>query len=216
MDTSSHLCLLITSFLLLQWLIDYSSANLDSNNDRSSLTAFKTQISFDPHNILTKNWSSESSICSWIRVICDSRYHRVTQLNISSMGVAGTISPEIGNLSFLISLDMSNNSFHGPIPSSIFNISSLEVLNLRNNNLSGSLPLDMCKHNLHRLKGLSISYNKLYGEIPSSLGQCSKLVYLSLYNNSFSGHLPTQIGNLTFLRGLYLGANNLRGKILSP
>ncbi|KAG6404528.1 hypothetical protein SASPL_136777 [Salvia splendens] len=202
---------------ILSWLLlfcpSFSSANSDINTDRSSLIAFKSRISFDPHNILTKNWSGEGCICRWMGVTCDSRYQMVTQLNISSMGLAGTIPPEIGNLSFLVSLDISNNSFHGPIPHSIFNMSFLQVLNLRINSLSSSLPDDICKHNLHRLKYLRISYNELYGEIPSSLGQCSKLEYLSLYNNSFSGHVPTQIGNLTLLQLLNLGANYLSGII---
>ena len=81
----------------------------------------------------------------------------MTQLNISSMGLVGTIPPEIGNLSFLVSLDMSINSFHDPIPPSMFNMPFLEVLNLGINSLSCSLPLDVCRHNLHRLKYLSIS-----------------------------------------------------------
>ncbi|XP_042016571.1 probable LRR receptor-like serine/threonine-protein kinase At3g47570 [Salvia splendens] len=191
--------------------MDYSSAKSDINPDRSSLIAFKSRISSDPNNILSQNWRNESNICSWMGVTCDSRYHRVTQLNISSMGLVGTIPPEIGNLSFLVSLDLSENSFHGPIPSSIFNMSSLEVLNLRNNSLSSSLPIDMCKHNLHGLKRLRISYNKLFGEIPSSLEHCSQLTYVSLATNNFSGHVPTQIGNLTLLQELYLGSNNLSG-----
>ena len=190
MDISSQFYLFGTSLLLLQWLIHYSSASSYINLDRSALIAFKSRISFDPYNILTKNWSSENSVCSWIGVTCDSPYHRVTRLDVSSMGLVGTIPPEIGNLSFLISLDMSNNSFQGPIPSSIFNMSSLKVLNLRNNSLSSSLPLDICKHNGHRLKYLRISYNELYGKIPSSLEQCSKLEYLSLARNKFSGNVP--------------------------
>ena len=211
MDRSSHFYLLITSFFLLQWLICSASANSDINTDRSSLTTFKSRISFDPNNILTQNWSGESDVCNWIGVTCDSRYHRVTQLNISYMGLVGSIPPEIGNLSFLISLDLTKNTFGGPIPPSVFNLSFLEILNLGENNLSSSLPFDICKYNLHRLKRLRISFNKLYGKIPSSLGQCSSLDLLSLYNNSLVGEVPKEIGNLTLLTRLFLGLNSLTG-----
>ena len=204
--------LLILHYLQISFLS--ISANTNINTDLSSLLTLKSHITPNPNNILMKNWTSEASVCSWVGVTCDSRYNRVTQLNISSMGLVGTIPPEIGNLSFLFSLDMSENSFHGPIPPSIFNMSTLEDLNLRNNSLFSSLPFDMCKHNLHRLKRLLMSHNELFGEIPSSLGQCSQLEYLSLFNNSFSGHVPMQIGNITLLQFLSFGANNFTGKIL--
>ncbi|XP_042013360.1 receptor-like protein 36 isoform X2 [Salvia splendens] len=213
MHTSSHLYLLITLLLFLQCMVDYSSANSDINTDRSSLIAFKSRISLDPQDILTKSWNNESSICSWIGVTCDSHHKRVTQLNLTSMDLVGKIPPEIGNLSFLVSLDLSGNSFYGPIPPSIFNMSFLEYLQLRYNSLSGSLPLDMCIHNLHRLKFLHISYNELYGEIPSSLEHCSQLEYFSLYNNSISGFVPKEIGNLMKLQLFIVGVNKLIGYI---
>ncbi|XP_047952432.1 probable LRR receptor-like serine/threonine-protein kinase At3g47570 [Salvia hispanica] len=212
MDTSFHLYLLITLLLFLQCLVDYSSANSNINTDRSSLIALKSRISLDPQDILTKSWNNESSICSWIGVTCDSRHQRVTQLNLTSMDLVGTIPPEIGNLSFLVSLDLSGNSFYGPIPPSIFNMSFLEYLQLRYNSLSGSLPLDMCTH-IHRLKFLHISYNELYGEIPSSLEHCSQLEFFSLYNNSISGFLPKEIGNLRKLQFFIVGVNKLTGYI---
>lgn len=103
-----------------------SAANL--NTDHSSLIALKSQIQSDPLDLVTRNWSGESSsVCSWMGVTCDSREKRATQLNISNIGLVGTIPPEIGNLSFLVSLDMSENSFQGPIPPSIFNMSWLQI-----------------------------------------------------------------------------------------
>ncbi|KAL8479407.1 hypothetical protein ACS0TY_026332 [Phlomoides rotata] len=172
--------------------------------DQSSLLSLKSHITSDPYNILSNNWTSKTSVCSWIGVSCNSE-NRVIELNISNMELGGTIPSEIGNLSFLISLDMSENSFHGPIPPSIFTMPSLETLTLRNNSLSSGLPVDMCKHGLHTLKKLRISFNNLYGVIPKSLDQCSQLEYTSLSTNNFSGHVPRQIGNLTGLHVLYLG-----------
>lgn len=209
--------LLLTAVLLVHCLTDNyrSAANIDT--DRSSLIALKSQIHSDPLDVVTRNWSGGStstSVCSWIGVSCDSGGNRVTQLNISNMGLVGTIPPEIGNLSFLVSLDMSENSFHGPIPPSVFNMSSLQVLDLRNNSLSSSLPIDICKHSLHRLNRLRISYNHLYGIIPSTLHHCSQLQFLSLHSNNFSGHVAREIGNMTMLRQLFLGANNLSGILI--
>ena len=214
MEKSTQYTLLPLLLLLsLQNSLASITTNTNINTDLSSLLALKSHITPNPHNILMKNWTSEANVCTWVGVTCDSRYNKVTRLNISSMGLVGTIPPEIGNLSFLVSLDISENSFHGPIPPSIFDISPLQVLVLRNNSLSSSLPNNICKQSLHKLKRLRISYNKLYGELPLSLGQCSKLEYLSLYGNNFSGHVPTQIGNITLLQFLSFGDNNFSGKI---
>ncbi|KAL8518181.1 hypothetical protein ACS0TY_009519 [Phlomoides rotata] len=190
-----------------------SKPNSNTSIDQSSLLALKSCITSDPHNKIGNNWMIKNSICSWIGVTCDPDFNRVIALNISNMELVGRIAPEIGNLSFLVSLDMNGNSFHGSIPPSIFNMSSLEVLKLRNNSLSSSLPIDMCKHNFHRLKTLDISYNELYGEIPSSLDKCSQLEYISLYLNKIVGHVPRKIVNLSELHMLDLGGNNLNGMI---
>ena len=213
MVKSSHF-LLLTLLLSVHYLMYFSLAT-DINTDRSSLLALKSQITSDAQTILTKNWSTEASVCSWIGVTCDFLLNRVTQLNISNMGLVGTIPPEIGNTSSLVSLDMNDNSFHGPLPVSIFNMSNLEVLSLRNNSLSSSLPLDMCIHNLDKLKILHISDNEIYGNIPSILEQCLQLEFLNLYNNKFDGFVPREIGNLTKLQTLRIGANKLTGNLIS-
>lgn len=198
--------------LLFHFLMAYGLASTtnSSNIEQSSLLSLKSHITSDPHNKLTNNWTIGTSVCNWFGVSCNS-HNRVVEVNISNMELGGTIPPQIGNLSFLISLDMSENSFSGPIPSSIFTMPSLEILFLRNNSLSSGLPIDMCKRGLRKLKKIRVSYNKLYGEIPTSLDHCSQLEYISLLSNNFSGPVPREIGNLTGLHELYLGNNNLIG-----
>lgn len=190
-------------------------ANSNINTDRSSLLALKSDIKFDPRQILAKSWVPENAICSWIGVSCDSLHNRVIGLNISNMGIVGSIPPEIGNLSFLVTLDMDKNCFYGPIPPPIFNLPLLEIMTFKNNTLWGNLPIHMCKNDsLPKLRELRISFNNLYGEIPSSLGQCSQLELISLYKNHLVGNVPRGIGNLTLLTEVYLGKNNLSGMSL--
>ncbi|EYU38093.1 hypothetical protein MIMGU_mgv11b021563mg [Erythranthe guttata] len=185
-----------------------------SNIDQSSLLALKSHITSDPYNSLTNNWTTKTSICSWIGVTCDFRNNKVTELDISDMGLVGTIPPEIGNLSSLVKLNMRYNSFRGHIPLSLFNMSRLQDISVMYNSLSGSLPDDMCsgRYNMRgRLRVLRLSFNNFNGEIPSSLDQCSQLEFISLHKNNFVGNVPRQIGNMTRLRQLYLCWNNLTG-----
>ncbi|GFQ08781.1 leucine-rich repeat receptor-like serine/threonine-protein kinase bam1 [Phtheirospermum japonicum] len=161
--------------------------------------------------MLTNNWTTKTSVCSWIGVTCN--HYRVTELDISDMGLVGTISPEIGNLSSLVSLNIMGNFFHGYVPPSIFNMSSLEIISATNNSLSGRLAGDMCSHGVGRVvKVIDLSYNELYGEIPSSLEQCSQLEMIALFMNKFSGRVPREIGNITGLTALFLSFNDLDGK----
>ncbi|KAI3470539.1 hypothetical protein Pfo_027202 [Paulownia fortunei] len=190
-----------------------SSETSNINSDQSSLLALKFHITSDPYNVLTNNWTTKTSFCSWIGVTCDSRHNRVSELDISEMGLVGSIPPEIGNLSFLVHLNMRDNFFYGPIPPSIFNMSSLEVIVLTNNSLSGNLPVDICRHSLRRLRVLRLSENKFYGEIPSSLDQCSQLQEISLIYNNFTGNVPREIGNMTRLEALLLTSNNFNEEI---
>lgn len=147
--------------LIFHYYSTFTCYSLGTNiDDQSSLVARKSHITSDPHNMLSNNWTTEASVCSWIGVGCDPISNRVTALNISNMELVGIIPPEIGNLSFLISLDMNGNDFHGPIPRTIFKLPFLQVLELRNNSLSGTLPHDICKHGLGRLRRICISFNE--------------------------------------------------------
>ena len=84
--------------------------------DQSALLALKAHITSDPNSqFLLNNWSVASPVCDWYGVTCDSRYSRVISLNISDMSLAGVIPPQIANLSFLASLDLSYNDFQGDL-----------------------------------------------------------------------------------------------------
>ncbi|KAJ4843078.1 hypothetical protein Tsubulata_042024, partial [Turnera subulata] len=204
------------------------------STDQEALLALKTCITYDPHNALASNWSSTTPVCSWIGISCDPIRPRVTNLNLSNMGLQGTIPPHIANLSFLAVLDLSNNSFHGPlrrelvslrrltridlghnnftgaIPNILSNMSSLQYVSLIGNKFNGSLS-DEFFENLPNLQQLALGYNLLVGQIPSSLWKCKKLLNLYLHRNKFSGSIPMDVANLTLLNELALSENHLTG-----
>ncbi|KAL0843537.1 hypothetical protein Bca101_016782 [Brassica carinata] len=65
---------------------------------------------------------------------------RITSLNLSSSGLAGTIADAVQNLTQLETLDLSNNKLTGGVPDFLGNMKSLLVINLSRNNLNGSIP----------------------------------------------------------------------------
>nr|XP_028965138.1 LRR receptor-like serine/threonine-protein kinase EFR [Malus domestica] len=160
------------------------AAQTNISTDESALRALKAHITSDPENILTTNWStSDSNICNWVGVTCGVRNLRVTALNLSYMGLTGTIPPHLGNLSFLVQLEFRNNSFGGTLPSEL--------------------------SHLRRLKLISFSFNNFAGIIPSWFGSLSELQTFDLYGNQFSGSIPNDIFNLSALQVLDLRNNQL-------
>ncbi|KAH9317482.1 hypothetical protein KI387_019251, partial [Taxus chinensis] len=109
-------------------------------SNQHSLLAFKDAISFDPNNSLG-NWSPNVSFCKWIGITCSSPHmRRVVGLNLSEMDLEGAISPLVGNLSSLQTLDLSYNRLRGSIPAEITQLSHMEVLRLGANYITGTLP----------------------------------------------------------------------------
>ena len=194
--------LLLLAFLLMQpWMLHLSHS---SNNftDQLSLIAFKSEISFHPNDTVFSagNWSTTTNFCDWFGVSCSRRRQRVTALNLSYVGLQGTISPHIGNLSFLVSLDLGNNSFSGFLPHEIGNLHRLRELRLPNNLLEGSIPPTL--HNCQKLELLFLYGNNLNGSIPKDLGMLPRVREIDLSLNYLMGTIPSSLGNMSSLEFL--------------
>ncbi|XP_059658313.1 putative receptor-like protein kinase At3g47110 [Cornus florida] len=181
-----------------------------NETDRQALLAIKDQILEDPFRVLS-SWNDSIYFCNWQGVICSRRHQRVTLLNLSSLKLVGSISHHIGNLTFLIDIDLGNNSFHGTIPQEVGRLSRLQHLCLNKNSFEGEFPTNLT--HCFNLRLIDISENNLGGKIPSELGSLSNLLELSLANNHFTGNIPPSLGNLSALLLLDLYYNNLEGSI---
>ncbi|XP_039041239.1 receptor-like protein 34 [Hibiscus syriacus] len=127
-------------------------------------------------------------------------------------GFRGSIPASFGNLTRIVSINLSGNRLQGQIPDVFGNLTKLTSLRFSSCNLSGSLPITM--FTLPSLLDLDLSYNKLAGpmdliRMPSSIQQ------LDLTSNDFHGPLPDSIFDLVNLIELRLSSNNLSG-IIEP
>ncbi|MED6171358.1 hypothetical protein PIB30_040061 [Stylosanthes scabra] len=187
-----------------------SALELGNKTDHLALLKFKESITNDPYGIF-KSWNSSTHFCKWHGITC-MQQQRVIELNLSGCHLnGGSISPQLGNLSFLRSINLENNSFHGDIPPELGCLSSLRILHLNNNSLSGEIPVKLTS--CSKLIGLDLSWNNLVGKIPSEIGSLWNLKQFSFENNSLTGQIPPSIGNLSSLTDLWLSYNHLEGNI---
>ena len=135
----------------------------------------------------------------------------VTNINLSSNNLVGTLPASIGTLTGLLSLNLHTNQLSGPVPESLGNLTNLLRLHLYENQFTGTLPSTLGY--LTHLEELNVHYNLLTGSIPATLGQLTSLLQLNLYSNGFTGELPTELGNLTLAHTLDAHACHLSGAL---
>ena len=200
--------------------------------DCETLLSFKDALRTDQ----SLNWSEDLSLGNWHGVeIANNRVVRVNAsslglsgfipselgsltelqvLNISDNQLIGQIPPELGDLSNLLSLDLSYNDLLDPIPPELNGLVELETLNLHGNDLTGEISDWLT--NFSNLQSLSLGFNEMTGSIPPELGSLMSLQFLDLNGNKLTGAIPSELADLTNLRGLHLGLNELTGHIPLP
>ncbi|KAG4141577.1 hypothetical protein ERO13_D06G082800v2 [Gossypium hirsutum] len=223
--------------LELVLLVSLLCLNLAFGDSEDGATLLEIKKFFrDVDNVLY-DWSDtlSSDYCVWRGVTCDNVTFNVVALNLSDLNLDGEISPAIGDLRDLLSLDLRGNRLSGQIPDEMGDCSSLKSLDLSFNELYGDIPFSISK--LKQLEFLDLAQNRLSGEIPrliywnevlQYLGlrgnklvgglspdvcQLTGLWYFDVRNNSLTGSIPQNIGNCTAFQVLDLSCNQLTGEI---
>ncbi len=197
------------------------------NPDREALTAF-----YEAMNEPTwwTNWLTDAPLGEWYGVTVNENGW-VTRLDffdpLSYGNSAGgyvpggqcgscRLPPELGNLTALEHLELTNYGLTGPIPPELGNLVNLRHLALGDllsgaNNLTGEIPAEL--GNLTELRILFLDNNDLTGPIPPELGKLEHLEWLLLGGNDLAGGIPPEFGDLTALEHLSLHGNELTGTI---
>ncbi|XVF10854.1 hypothetical protein REPUB_Repub07fG0218800 [Reevesia pubescens] len=219
LKTSSSFFLVYIEVIILLSCFNLQGLNLlglatpgvsGNETDQQALLQFKAKITGDQLRVM-HSWNSSIHFCQWHGVTCGRRHQRITGLELKLLKLEGSVSPYIGNLSFLRVLDLEGNSFNNEIPEEIGRLRRLEILQLANNSFSGKIPSNLSR--CSKLTFVHMRSNQLTGEIPGLLGRLSNLKALSLANNSLRGSIPPSLGNLSSLERVTLAGNALSGTI---
>ncbi|KAI6691234.1 hypothetical protein NL676_028062 [Syzygium grande] len=218
-----------------------SFAMQTNQTDRLALIYFRDSVHGDPLRVLS-SWNDSSHHCEWQGVVCSGRHPgRVVSLNLTSKGLGGLLSPHVGNLSFLRSLVLQNNSFRRNSTNlwakflsrlfakassfrfgwqqsyriyspSVGNLSQLYTLYVSENGLQEEIPETLSK--LRGLESVELAFNQLTGEIPPAIFNISGIFFFSVLDNQLRGSIPPYIGyTLPHLIYLNFGSNLFTGVI---
>ncbi|XP_073017397.1 leucine-rich repeat receptor protein kinase HPCA1-like isoform X2 [Primulina eburnea] len=205
--------LLLFSYHLLIFSTFLSAIYSATNpQDAAVLRSLKDQWGNTP-----PSWDKSDDPCvSWEGVSCNNS--RVTSLGLSTMGLTGKMSGDIGGLTELISLDLSfNPGLTGPLSPQLGDLQKLTILILAGCSFTNTIPSEL--GNLSDLTFLALNTNNLTGEIPPSLGKLSKLYWLDLAENQLKGPLPVSSNKTLGLdllkkaKHFHFNKNQLSGQI---
>jgi len=142
------------------------------SKDMLALIDFRQAITGDPRGFFN-SWNNSVNYCNWNGVTCSKTHRgRVGELNLTGQSLEGRISPSVGNLTLLKTLDLSSN------------------------NLSGQLPDLNC---LRKLLILVLKFSNLQGLASNALQNCSSLQTLNIAGNMLAGSIPLKsVSSLAF------------------
>ena len=139
----------------------------------------------------TTAWNSSTTHCAWYGITCH-------------------------NNTYVKTIVLAYNNLDGSLPSNLWKIRNLMALCTPGNpRLRGRIG-DFLFGNMSKLLTVVLNAASITGDIPQDIAKLSYLqnfLGCTMHGDGFTGRLPDNIGNMTELRLLCLGGNNLTGQI---
>ena len=106
----------------------------------------------------TLDWSTSTAVSGWEGITTSGTPSRVTELDLASESLTGSIPAEVGSLFELTTLDLSSNRLTGDIPAELGWLTNLTELRLSGNTLTGCIPLVLRSVATNDLSSLNLLY----------------------------------------------------------
>lgn len=146
-------------------------------------------------------------------------------LNLRMTKITGKLSPKIGNLTQLDTLNLRTFTYEqevypyvrntylmtGPLPKEIGQLTKLRFVDLGRQGFSGELPEEL--GNCTALEDFDIELCAFSGELPESLRNLKKLHNFSISYNFFTGEFPEWISELESIERIWMKYNDFEGEI---
>ncbi|XP_044460902.1 protein STRUBBELIG-RECEPTOR FAMILY 8-like isoform X2 [Mangifera indica] len=199
------------SFVVSQFVFILSALSLvhcsTDANDVQALQAMYTSLNNPSQLTNWKGNGGDPCAEAWKGVSCEGS--AVVSIDISRLGLSGTLGYLLSDLMSLRKLDLSGNNIQDTIPYQL--PPNLTSLNLASNNFTGNLPYSISA--MVKLTYLNVSQNSLTQSMGDFFGSLAALSTLDISFNNFSGDLPNSLGSLSNISELYMQNNQLTGTL---
>ncbi|CAI5462665.1 unnamed protein product [Closterium sp. Yama58-4] len=133
------------------------------------------------------------------------------RMEMSGMGLRGSLPGIIGDLTTLEELLVTKNWFTHEFPNYLSKLVRLKNLQVWSNYFNHTIPPGL--GNLRSLYQLHLNINYFKGGIPNTFSQLTNLYRLFVSSNLLSGTFPSVICTMTTLRELRISGNHFEGSI---
>jgi Leucine-rich repeat (LRR) protein len=176
-------------------------------------TVFGTNV-IQPWNNST-SWATDTDVCTWHGISCDAN-KLVTQIDLFSNRMTGTLPAELTLITTLVYLDLFDNNLYNVGEEGnawLGNLTNIENLYYQANYFEyDGVPTHINK--LKNLKEYDCSYNLYVGPLTEdNFVGLSNLNYLALGGNSYNSTMPNSLLNLPNLGYLYMDDCFLMGNL---
>ena len=134
--------------------VEDPSVNRPLVHDCEALLASKDSLA----GTATLDWSADTAISEWEGITTGGTSTRVSELDLSSKSLTGSIPSDLGTLFELTTLDLSSNSLTGDIPRELGLLYNLVELRLSGSSLTGCIPVALEDVATNDLSSLNLLY----------------------------------------------------------
>ncbi|KAG6575405.1 Protein STRUBBELIG-RECEPTOR FAMILY 7, partial [Cucurbita argyrosperma subsp. sororia] len=196
--------------LILLCILGWKPSSIQGATDPTDASALRVLYSsLNSPSQLTKWNANGDDPCgqSWKGITCSGT--RVTEINLSGLGLSGSLGYQLASMASVTNLDVSNNNIGGEI---VYQLPpNLKRLNLARNNFNKGIPYSISL--MPSLQYLNISHNQLQNPLIDMFGQLTSLFTLDLSFNAMSGNLPQSFSSLSGISTMNLQNNQFTGTI---
>ncbi|KAL3528529.1 hypothetical protein ACH5RR_007851 [Cinchona calisaya] len=189
-------------------LVGPSFTNAETDpNDAAVLFDLYRNLNSPPQ--LTKWNANGGDPCGekWKGITCSGS--RVTEINLSGLGLTGSMGFQLDKLTSVTNFDISNNNLGNQLPYQF--PQNVQRLNLAGNGFNGGLPYSVS--NMTSLNYLNVGRNQFQGQPSDMFASLTSLSFLDFSFNAMSGDLPQSFSSLTSMTDMYLQNNQFTGTI---
>ncbi|XP_029129141.1 protein STRUBBELIG-RECEPTOR FAMILY 5-like isoform X2 [Cajanus cajan] len=178
-----------------------------NSQDVSSLNAMYSSLNSPSKLSGWKSGGGDPCGDSWEGIKCSGS--SVTEINLSNLGLTGSMGYQLSSLTSVTYFDLSNNNLKGEIPYQL--PPNAHYIDLSKNHFSGSMPYSFSQ--MGDLNHLNLAHNQLKNQLGDMFEKLNKLKQLDVSFNSLSGNLPQSLKSLKNLKKLHLQNNQFTGSV---